>query len=97
MYHVYVAYHVHMISFHVHVLMYLHMQVFIQELAGSLHLFLADHGKQFAEQLWRFLHAGLTVTAYDKLIFGDDDPVLELDERQGDLIDASSDHNYREW
>lgn len=42
----------------------------MQQVTTSLKGFLDDHSEQFAEQLWSFLHSGLSVAAYDRLIFG---------------------------
>jgi hypothetical protein len=36
--------------------------------------FLQEHSDQFAEQLWSFLHSGLTVVAYDRLLFAEGPP-----------------------
>jgi hypothetical protein len=34
--------------------------------------FLGEHSEQFAEQLWSFLHSGLSCQAYDSFLFGAD-------------------------
>lgn len=39
-----------------------------------MNVFLQEHSVQFAEQLWSFLHSGLTVVAFDRLVFGEDPP-----------------------
>lgn len=40
-------------------------------MAASMADFLGqEQAAQFAEQLWCFLHSGLTVAAYDRLVFG---------------------------
>lgn len=33
-----------------------------------------QHSGRFAEELWLLLQSGLTLLAYDKLIFGEDPP-----------------------
>jgi hypothetical protein len=49
--------------------------------------FLGEYSGQFAEHMWSFLHSGLTVMAYDRLLFGEDPP--EETEVTQDYIDGS--------
>lgn len=48
------------------------MQDYLKHLSGSMKVFLEEHSEQFAEQLWSFLHSGLSCQAYDSLVFGAD-------------------------
>lgn len=65
--------------------------------------FLAEHSPQFASELWAFLHSGLGIPAYDRLVFGqrepsassavddgDDDPA-SLPQAAADAADAEED------
>lgn len=45
-------------------------QGFLSHVAKAMDGFLGQHGEQFAQQLWLFLHSGLTVAAFDRLVFG---------------------------
>lgn len=48
-------------------------------MSSSLKGFLDQHSEQLAEQLWSFLHSGLSVAAYDKVVFGPDPEPGEFD------------------
>jgi hypothetical protein len=48
------------------------MQDYLQHVSASMKVFLGEHSEQFAEQLWSFLHSGLSCRAYDDLVFGAD-------------------------
>jgi len=37
----------------------------------SVAAFIPDHANAFAEELWDFLHSGLSVAAYNDMVFGD--------------------------
>lgn len=48
------------------------MQDYLQHVSASMKGFLGEHSEQFAEQLWSFLHSGLSCPAYDSFVFGTD-------------------------
>jgi hypothetical protein len=45
------------------------LQAFVAQVCKALGGFLGPHSKEYAQQLWLFLHSGLTVAAFDRLVF----------------------------
>eukprot|EP00775_Hariotina_reticulata_P012257 gene12257-12395_t len=44
---------------------------FMANMTQSIAGFMPDHAQTFAEELWDFLHSGLSVAAYDGMVFGE--------------------------
>lgn len=45
------------------------LQAFVAQVSKALGGFLGQHSEGYAQQLWLFLHSGLTVAAFDRLVF----------------------------
>lgn len=45
------------------------LQAFVAQVSKALGGFLGQHSEGCAQQLWLFLHSGLTVAAFDRLVF----------------------------
>lgn len=81
---------------------------FLAAVAASMAGFLVeDQAAQFAEQLWCFLHSGLTVAAYDRLVFayaareegeeGRGEQEEEQDQGGGRQMEAEATGALRDW
>jgi len=53
-------------------------------MSNSLAGFFDEHQQQFAEETWQFVHSGLTVAAYDKLVFDEAAPSSHAEDHEQD-------------